>query len=107
MSFPGFYPVTCTKVYVKNASFSKPHTVSQRSAKPHTNPFRLFGPTGTMASGPPPSPIVHLLPIVENLTLLDENGCRALLQGVSKRFPEIGLDIVHAHTPAGVNRAAG
>lgn len=60
-----------------------------------------------MASGPPPSPIVHLLPIIEKLTLLDGNGCRQLLQGVSRRFPEVGLDIVHAHTPAGVTEPLG
>lgn len=60
-----------------------------------------------MASGPPPSPIVHLLPIVEKLTLLDGNGCRALLQGLSKRVPEVGLDIVHANTPAGRTEPLG
>ena len=60
-----------------------------------------------MASGPPPSPIVHLLPIVEKLTLLDGNGCRALLQAVSRRFPEVGLDIVQANTPTGVTEPLG
>ena len=47
------------------------------------------------------SKCVEVLPIVEKLTLLNEDRCRALLQIVSRRFPEVVMDVVDAVTPEG------
>ena len=60
-----------------------------------------------MATGGPAPRVVHLLPIVEKLCLLNDSGCREVLRLVSKRFPEVGMDIVHAQTGRGREEPLG